>query len=106
MLDTEKPVFFYVGVLHKPAGSGEVTAATRGGGEVTLVPLGTCTHPPGGEPRAPGPNEHLPLGEPIRHRGLREERGEKSRTASPPLSLLLLILGRNFIFLSPFPMQK
>lgn len=102
MFDTEKTVFFYVGVLHKLACSREVTAAARGGDEVTLVPLGTLRAP--GGPRAPGPAEHLPLGEPTHHRGLREERGEKSRAAPP--RLLLLILGRNFIFLSPLLMQK
>lgn len=61
MFDTEKPVFFYVGVLHKLACSGEVAAAARGGGEVTLVPLGTLRAP--GGLRALGPPTHLLLGE-------------------------------------------
>lgn len=96
MFGTEKRVFFYMGVLHKLACSGEVTAATRGGGKVTLVPLGTL--------RVPRPAEHLELGVPTHRQGLWEERGEKSQAAPP--RLLLLILRRNFIFLSPFPMQK
>lgn len=63
---------------------------------MTFVPLGSLC--------APGGPEHPLFRESTRHRGLWEERGAM-RGAAPP-RLLLLVLRRSFIFLSPLPMQK
>lgn len=64
-----------MGVLHNWAALGG--GLMQGGDKVILVPLGTCV--PQGDSGCP---EHLPLREPSRGRGLREEPGRSSPPAA------------------------
>lgn len=74
-----------MGVLHNWAALGG--GPTQGGDKVTLVPLGTCM--PQGDRGYPS----------ISH-SESPDRAVASRESQPaPPCLLLLILGRNFIFL-------